>query len=100
VTSGGLASVLAHGMWNLEWHFHTRTMHIPFLGSILKHMCYQLAEEAGKGQNNAGEMMGKEGWESQKKKKASGNKHHGTPMNSANTPNNNFCLFISNSFSM
>lgn len=49
VTLAGLASVLSHGVWNLEWYFHTRAIHIPFPGSILKHMCYQLAQEAEKG---------------------------------------------------
>lgn len=49
VTSDGLASVLSNGVWNLERYFHTRAIHIPFPGSILKHMCYQLAQEAEKG---------------------------------------------------
>lgn len=49
VTSDGLASVLSNGEWNLEWYFHTRAIHIPFPGSILKHMCYQLAQEAEEG---------------------------------------------------
>lgn len=49
VTFDGLASVLSSGIWNLEWYFHTRTIHIPFPGSILKHMCNQLAQEAEEG---------------------------------------------------
>lgn len=49
MTSDGLASVLSHSIWNLEWHFHMMAVHIPLSGSIQKHMCYQLAEEAAKG---------------------------------------------------
>lgn len=48
VTSDGLASVLSNGVRNLERYFHTWAIHIPFPGSILKHMCYQLAQEAEK----------------------------------------------------
>lgn len=48
MTSDGLASVLAHSIWNLEWYFHMMAIHIPLPGSIQKHMCYQLTEEAEK----------------------------------------------------
>lgn len=49
MTSDGLASVLPHGIWNLEWYFHMTAIHIPLPGSIQKHMCSQLAEQAEKG---------------------------------------------------
>lgn len=49
MTADGLASVLSHGIWNLEWYFHTTAIHIPLPGSIQKHMCSQLAEQAEKG---------------------------------------------------
>lgn len=39
VTLDGLASVLSSGVWNLEWHFHTRPLYIPLPGSVLKHTC-------------------------------------------------------------
>lgn len=51
VTVDGLASILSNSIWNVEWYILTRAAHIPFPGSILKHMCYQLAQEAEKGQS-------------------------------------------------
>ena len=48
VTSGGLASALSNGVWNLERYFHTRAIRIPFSGFVVKRMCYQLAHEAKK----------------------------------------------------
>lgn len=47
-TPDGLASVLSNSVWNLEWYFHTRAIHILSPGSLLNHTCYQLAQEAEK----------------------------------------------------